>query len=123
MPTALITGASSGIGLELASLAAQEWHDLVLVARQRERLESIGRGLAEEYGVVLGAPRQHLDDPLDLVGTADDRVELALAGQLGQVAAETVQGGGLRLALAGLPFATAGAAAAAAFFRRHIVPQ
>ena len=42
MPTALITGASSGIGLELASLAAQDRHDLVLVARQRERLESVG---------------------------------------------------------------------------------
>jgi uncharacterized protein len=51
MPTALITGASSGIGLELASVAARDRHDLVLVARNRERLESIGRGLAEEYGV------------------------------------------------------------------------
>jgi len=51
MPTALITGASSGIGLELASVAARDRHDLVLLARNRERLESIGHGLAEEYGV------------------------------------------------------------------------
>jgi short-subunit dehydrogenase len=51
MPTALVTGASSGIGLELASLAARDRYDLLLVARRRERLESIGRGLAEEYGI------------------------------------------------------------------------
>ncbi len=43
-------------------------------------------GLADEDGVVLGPPRQHLDDPPDLVLAADDRVELALAGQGGQVA-------------------------------------
>ncbi len=63
MPTALITGASSGIGLELASLAAQEGHDLVLVARQRERLESVGRGLAEEYGVRVSVLPKDLSDP------------------------------------------------------------
>jgi uncharacterized protein len=63
MPTALITGASSGIGLELASLAAQEGHDLILVARQRERLESIGRGLAEEYGVRVSVLDKDLADP------------------------------------------------------------
>ena len=51
MPTALITGASSGIGLELAAAAARDGHDLVLVARNSERLESVGRGLAEKHGV------------------------------------------------------------------------
>jgi len=63
MPTALITGATSGIGLELASLAAQDRHDLVLVARQRERLESVGRGLAEEYGVRVSVLPKDLSDP------------------------------------------------------------
>ena len=63
MPTALITGATSGIGLELASLAAQDRHDLVLVARQRERLESVGRGLAEEYGVRVSVLAKDLSDP------------------------------------------------------------
>ena len=43
-------------------------------------------GLADEDGIVLGPPRQDLDDPPDLVLAADDRVELALAGQRGQVA-------------------------------------
>ena len=48
-------------------------------------------GLADEDGVVLGAARQHLHHPLDLLLAADDRVELALAGELGQVAAELVE--------------------------------
>jgi uncharacterized protein len=51
MPTALVTGASSGIGLELAGLLARDRHDLVLVARSRGRLETLARGLAEEFGV------------------------------------------------------------------------
>ena len=43
-------------------------------------------GLADEHRVVLGAARQHLDGAADLLVAADDRVELALAGQLGEVA-------------------------------------
>ena len=53
MPTALVTGASSGIGLELATLLARNRHDLVLVARNRERLESIAGGLRKEFGVTV----------------------------------------------------------------------
>ena len=48
-------------------------------------------GLADEHRVVLGAARQHLHDPLDLAVAADDRVELLLAGLLGEVAAELVE--------------------------------
>ena len=48
-------------------------------------------GLADEDGVVLGAARQHLHDAFDLFGTSDDRVELAVAGQLGEVPAELVE--------------------------------
>ena len=43
-------------------------------------------GLADEHRVVLGAPREHLDDALDLLVAADDGVELALAGQRGEIA-------------------------------------
>ncbi len=46
---------------------------------------------ADQHRVVLGPARQDLDHPLDLVVAADDRVELPLLGQQGQVAAELVQ--------------------------------
>ena len=63
-------------------------------------------GLADEDRVVLGAAGQHLHDPLDLLLTPDDRVELALAGRLREVAAELVEherarGGALLLDAAG----------------------
>ncbi|HVI01898.1 MAG TPA: SDR family oxidoreductase [Enhygromyxa sp.] len=44
---ALITGASGGIGLELAKLFARDGHELVLVARSEDKL----RALAEQLGV------------------------------------------------------------------------
>ena len=47
--------------------------------------------LADQHRVVLGAARQHLDHPADLLVAADDRVELALAGQLGEVAAVALE--------------------------------
>ncbi len=43
--------------------------------------------LADEHRIVLRPARQHLDDAADLVVAADDRIELALAGDLGEVAA------------------------------------
>ena len=48
-------------------------------------------GLTDEHRVVLRAPRQHLDDAPDLLVAADDRVELALARVLGEVAAEPLE--------------------------------
>ena len=48
-------------------------------------------GLADQDRVVLRTPGEDLHDPLDLLLTPDDRVELALAGVLGQVAAELVE--------------------------------
>jgi short-subunit dehydrogenase len=51
MATALITGASSGIGLELARLFARDKHDLVLVARSETALEQLARQCESEHGV------------------------------------------------------------------------
>ena len=48
-------------------------------------------GVADQHRVVLGAPREHLDHAADLLVAADHRVELALLGLGGQVAAELLQ--------------------------------
>lgn len=40
-PLAVVTGASSGIGRELARIAARNGHDVVIVARRAERLEAL----------------------------------------------------------------------------------
>ncbi|MCE5178412.1 MAG: SDR family NAD(P)-dependent oxidoreductase [Porphyromonadaceae bacterium] len=49
--TALITGASKGIGKELAFLLAEKGHDLVLVARSAEALKKIKIELEETCSV------------------------------------------------------------------------
>lgn len=49
--TALITGASGGIGLELASLFAKAGHDLLLVARNADRLTEISAQLQKDNGI------------------------------------------------------------------------
>ncbi|MFL5372545.1 MAG: SDR family NAD(P)-dependent oxidoreductase [Myxococcales bacterium] len=57
MGTALITGASSGLGAEYAKLFAADKHDLLLVARRRDRLEALASELRGAHSVrVLVAP-------------------------------------------------------------------
>ncbi len=49
--TVLITGASGGIGLEFARLFAKDGNDLILVARNEERLITIKEDLEEKYNI------------------------------------------------------------------------
>lgn len=51
MKTALITGASSGIGKEFAQVFAREGYNLVLVARNEIKLQEIAKSLEKEYGI------------------------------------------------------------------------
>lgn len=49
--TALITGASNGIGLELARIHAKKGGDLVIVARSEDKLQTLNNELQSQYGV------------------------------------------------------------------------
>jgi uncharacterized protein len=49
--TVLITGASSGIGMELAKICAREGHNLVITARREENLKSLKSELEALYSV------------------------------------------------------------------------
>ena len=70
-------------------LTSQAFRHIALDDATSEALDD-GRlahtGLADKDRVVLGPPRQDLDHPADFLVPADDRVELAFAGLLGQVA-------------------------------------
>ncbi len=74
--TALITGASAGLGLELARLAARDGCDLVLVARRRERLEALGTELRAAHGVGVTVLDGDLARPA-AAQTIAERVEAA----------------------------------------------
>ncbi|MBO0979537.1 SDR family oxidoreductase [Microbacterium sp. SD291] len=53
MPTALITGASAGLGAEFARTLARRGADLVLVARSAEALEEVASGIRSDHGVAV----------------------------------------------------------------------
>jgi short-subunit dehydrogenase len=96
--TALITGASSGIGLEFARLFAADGTALVLVARGREKLEALAGDLGRRHGVSVRVLAEDLADP-----AAPDRIlaELGRQGLLVDVLVNNA-GFGARGTVAGL---------------------
>ncbi|MBM7060084.1 SDR family oxidoreductase [Pseudomonas sp. UL073] len=64
--TALITGASSGIGATYAKRLARRGYDLLLVARDEQRLAALGSTLSEETGVRVEVLRADLTQEADL---------------------------------------------------------
>ena len=78
---ALVTGASSGIGAQLARIHAERGGDLIVVARRRERLEALKTELEATHGVTVhvlpkdlaqaGAP-QEIQDEVRALGVPVD---------------------------------------------------
>lgn len=71
--TALITGASSGIGLELAKVIASHGHDVVLVARRVDALEAAAGVIEGKHGVTATVISGDLRNP-DTAQEIHDRV-------------------------------------------------
>lgn len=63
MPFALITGASSGLGLDFARQLAEKSYDLVLVARSVGRMESLAAELQQKHSVRCIVLSQDLAQP------------------------------------------------------------
>src|ERR1017187_7550410 len=97
--TALITGASGGIGYELAKLFARDHYDLVLVARRSGKLNQVAAELQGQFGVgvktvaldlVASPASEFLFDQLGREGVAVDvLVNNAGFGGFGEFAAMT----------------------------------
>ncbi|SDI00541.1 SDR family NAD(P)-dependent oxidoreductase [Propionivibrio dicarboxylicus] len=66
LPTVFITGASSGIGATYAERFARRGHDLVLVARDKSRLDALAARLREESHVAVDVLQADLTSPTDL---------------------------------------------------------
>lgn len=80
-PSVLITGASSGIGAVYADRFAKRGHDLVLVARDRVRMETLADRLRRETGVEVDILRADLTDARDVAQVEarlrdDDRINI-----------------------------------------------
>lgn len=75
-PLAVVTGASAGIGRELARILAREGHDLVLVARREQELQELADSLAAAHRVDSTIAAVDLSAP-----DAGDRVAAAVGGR------------------------------------------
>ncbi|HYL35103.1 MAG TPA: SDR family oxidoreductase [Bryobacteraceae bacterium] len=93
MPKALITGASTGIGLELARIFAREGYELALVARHQKRLEDLAAELKPASVQVIAKDLSLPDAPEEIqraVPRVDVLVNNAGFGLYGKFAATSL---------------------------------
>ena len=69
--TVLITGASSGIGAIYADRLVRRGYDLILVARDQRKLDTVARPLSDETGRSIRIVAADLNDPSDLARIED----------------------------------------------------
>ena len=101
-PTALITGASSGIGATYAERFAQRGHDLVLVARDNSRLEALAARLRGQHNIAVDLLPADLTERADLaavearlrddarIGILINNAGMALSGGFLQQSSESI---------------------------------
>ncbi|MBL8361658.1 MAG: SDR family oxidoreductase [Rubrivivax sp.] len=99
----LVTGASSGIGAVYAERFARRGHDLVIVARDRQRLDALATRLRAAHGVTVDVLQADLTEPSDLaavesrlrddarIGTLINNAGIALAGGFVQQDAHAIE--------------------------------
>jgi short-subunit dehydrogenase len=75
---ALVTGASAGIGSEIAKLLAARGYGLVLVARREDRLTALADELSDEHGVRVETIPTDLSEPMARDGLPERIEELGL---------------------------------------------
>jgi short-subunit dehydrogenase len=93
LPTVLVTGSSSGIGATYAERFAHRGHDLVLVARDKTRLDALAARLREEAGVAVDVLRADLNNVEDLEAVAARLRDDARIGILVNNAGAALAGG------------------------------
>jgi hypothetical protein len=79
MSIALVTGGSTGLGAAFAQRLASEGYDLVLVARNRERLDAVAATIRAEHGVGVEVLPADLEVPAERV-TVERRLDGTVGG-------------------------------------------
>lgn len=102
LPTVLVTGASSGIGAIYAERFARRGHDLVLVARDKARLDTLAARLREQSGVAVEMLQADLTQPGDLAAVETRLREDARIGILINNAGMAQSGGFLQQTTEGI---------------------